>query len=95
MEQVFLGKELKIQNVKREWIKVLGLLTNERSNDDPLHINLSEVEKADGAGVQLLLYLMSLSQETPQKCIVEGTSDKILKLLGTIGFDFTQQEVNK
>ncbi len=85
---VSIGKEIKIRDVKKIWTEI-------KSAEIPLVINMKKVEITDGAGFQLLIFLISLGEDFPDKYQIKGLSEKLINLLVSYGFNKNKREVKK
>lgn len=74
MNILTLEKELKIRNASATWKEI-------KETEEPLEIDCSSLEKFDGAGFQLLLYL------TKQEYRLTGLSDDIIDSIDSKGFE--------
>ena len=74
MEQLVLNKSMKVKNVGKIWKTFL-------SNSEPLEIDFNKVENFDGAGLQLLIYILTMIKETPEmyskKNLKKGLINKV------------------
>lgn len=79
--KLLIDKELKIRNVQSVWSRFLALET-------PIVINAEKVETMDGVGFQLLIFILSLTEDFPDKYQIEGLTEKIIKFMAFYGYKF-------
>ena len=87
-KNITIEKEIKIRNVKKVW-------GNIKAQKTPLDLNLKEVEVVDGAGLQLIIFLLNLSKKFPPKYKIIGISEKLKSLLGSTGYIIGKGEINE
>lgn len=92
-ECITLEKELLIRNINKVWDDIFPRLRNASDNESTVNINMKQVESVDGAGLQLIIYLLSLSIKFPQKYRINNLSDKISRMSETFGFSIEKSEV--
>ncbi|MBN2656241.1 MAG: STAS domain-containing protein [Spirochaetales bacterium] len=73
MNVLTVEKELKIRNAAALWKQV-------KETEDPLEIDCSALEKIDGAGMQLLLYLVH------QEYKLIGLKDELIEMIDNKGY---------
>ncbi|MBI9102438.1 MAG: STAS domain-containing protein [Spirochaetales bacterium] len=88
-----LDQEIRIVNLNSIWEKILPELKKAREKNNLCKIDLSKVEKLDGAGMQTILFLNSLTEEFPQNFEISGISDIILSKMETLGCRPVEREV--
>jgi len=78
-KSISIDNEIRIRNVKKVWEKVKALKT-------PVTIDLKEVVNVDGAGLQLIIFLLTQSDKYPKKYMIDGISEKLKIQLITNGY---------
>jgi len=92
-EKMKLEKEVKIRNVKKIWHKIDPFLKEIADTKSSMEIDMAQVESVDGAGLQLIIYFLNLSNEYPEKIRIGGLSDKIRQMSSSYGFHIKEREV--
>ncbi|MGL1890101.1 MAG: hypothetical protein OCD02_00675 [Spirochaetaceae bacterium] len=87
MGSVFcLENDIKIRNVKSVWDNIMLL-------DKPVNIDFHNVESLDGAGFQLVVYIISISKSFPNEYLVNDISEYIKNRLEFHRINYTQGDV--
>ncbi|MBB6480192.1 STAS domain-containing protein [Spirochaeta isovalerica] len=73
MNTLTVDRELKIRNAASLWKQV-------RETEDPLELDCSGLEKIDGAGMQLLLYLIH------QEYKLKGLTEDLIRMIDNKGY---------
>ena len=66
--------------------KVAGLWERVRTGPGPVRIDASEVSELDGAGLQLLAYLLDLHKGKPREYRFAALSDYAVRQLNAAGY---------
>jgi ABC-type transporter Mla MlaB component len=78
--KIQLEKEIIIRNVATIWKKI-------KEQISPLEINMESVEKIDGAGLQLIVFLKTLEKDFPDQFKLINISGEIDNKLINSGFE--------
>ncbi len=92
---ISLGKEIKITNAMKQWKEILPILQNEEEEVPPVNIDMKAVESVDGAGLQMVLYVLSAAEKAEEKIRITGLSGKIEQLSLLCGFNTGKSEVKE
>lgn len=79
-------KEIKIIEVKNVWNNIKKL-------DKPAELDFSNIENCDGAGFQLICFIVTLSNSFPSEYIIKGFSDYIKDKLNFNRIIYTKGDI--
>ncbi len=85
------GSDLRIMNVSGEWEKIHRILS--QSDEDTVRINFGEVNAADGAGMQMFLYVCQIAEDSQGKVLVTGRSERLSQLASLLNLNEYIDEV--
>lgn len=89
-KQILLERDIKIRNVKKEWDNICRL--QKKDSTGSLKIDMSQVETVDGAGLQMILFLLTLARDFPERFQIDAVSETLRKTASFFGFSMEQKE---
>lgn len=87
-KSIIIDSEVKIKNAGAIWEKI-------KKQKTPVNIDMSKVDKVDGAGLQLMIYIYELTCKYPKKYISTGISETLEMLMISFGFEFKKGDIKK
>ena len=86
-------EDLKVINLNDTWKKIIKGIKKARKDESEFVIDLSGMEKADGAGLQTITYLFFLQKEFPKNIELKGLPKSIETKLINMGVSPETREV--